>query len=233
MRPAADSYRVDDTVRVVVRARTLVVGALVVALIGAGARSLLTPGTSDSRSAPPNSPMTEGTRRPTGGRSRNASGALRAAARFVRAGQRVFDLAPDARDAALRTLAARAAADGYVAQQARQLAELDGIAARGQGPLTWHVGVLATRVDAITRHRARIEIWRLGTLSIDGLTAPIAEFATVSYELVWERGAWRIWSETQTPGPSPMPHPEAIPSSPTEWRTRLEGFVRYPGHEAL
>lgn len=209
-------------------------GALVVGLIGAGARSLLAPGAPESMSASPSTStdarITPGASRESG---RDATGAVRAAARSVRAGQRVFDLAPDARDAALRELAARAAADGYVAQQARQLAELDGIAERGQGPLTWHVGILATRVDAITRHRARIEIWRLGTLSIEGLTAPIAEFATVSYELVWERGAWRIWSETQTPGPSPMPHPEATPSSPTEWRTRLEGFVRYPGREPL
>jgi len=231
MRPAPDPHRPDHA-GVFVRARTLVVGALVLALIGAGARSLLTPGPG-SPSASPNPATNEEPRRATGRTGRDAPGAVRAAARYVRAGQRVFALAPDARDVALRRLAAHAAADGYVAQQAHQLAELDGIAARGQGPLTWHVGVLATRVDAITRQRARIEIWRLGTLSIEGLTAPIAEFATVSYELVWERGAWRIWSETQTPGPSPMPHPEATPSSPTEWRTRLEGFVRYPGREAL
>lgn len=93
--------------------------------------------------------------------------------------------------------------------------------------------MLATRLDAITRHRARVEIWRLGTLSIAGLSAPIGEFTTVAYELVWERGAWRIWSETQTPGPSPMAHPEATPSTPTQWRARLEGFVRYPSGEAL
>jgi len=51
--------------------------------------------------------------------------------------------------------------------------------------------------------------------------------------LVWERGGWRIWSETQTPGPSPMPHPEATPSTPEELQGALAGFVRYPGGEAF
>jgi len=158
---------------------------------------------------------------------------VRAAVTYVRAGQRIFDLPASERDAALAELAATSAVDGYVAQQQRYLTELDGIAARGRGPLTWHVAVLATRLDAFTAHRARVEVWRLGVLAIEGLTAPIAEYTTVSYELVWEHGAWRIWSETQTPGPSPMGHPEATPSSPQEWRARLEGFDRYPGHEPL
>ena len=151
----------------------------------------------------------------------------------MRAGQRIYDLPVDERAGALRALAAPSAADGYVAQQTRQLAELDGIAQRGQGPLTWDVAVLATRVDALTRHRARVEVWRLGVLSIAGLTAPLAEYTTVIYELVWEHGGWRIWSETQTPGPSPMPHPEATPSTPTQWQAALTGFRRYPGREPI
>lgn len=217
---------------VTVRARTLVLGVLVAGLTGAGARGLLVgqPPSSVARSSPTTERVPTD---PRAGSERDAAGAVRAAATYVRSGQHIFDLPVDQRDAALRAFAARAAADGYVAQQARQLAELDGIAERGQGALTWQVAVLATRVDAITRHRARVELWRLGVLSIGGLTAPIAEFTTVSYELVWEAGAWRIWSETQTPGPSPMPHPEATPSTPTEWRARLDGFVRYPGRELL
>ena len=68
----------------------------------------------------------------------------------MREGQRVFDLPPAGRTAALRSIAASAAADGFVADQAAQLAELDGAAQRGTGPLTWMVAVLATRMDAYT-----------------------------------------------------------------------------------
>jgi hypothetical protein len=209
------------------RLRTLVFGALVAALIGAGVRGLLVGAPSSTPAGVARVPAT----RHTGVRS--TGGALDAATSFVRDGQRVFDLPLEERGPALRELAATAAADGFVAQQMRYLAQLDGIAGRGRGALTWDVAVLATRVDAWTRHRARIEIWRLGVLSIEGLTAPLAEYTTVAYELVWERGAWRIWSETQTPGPSPMPLPESTPSSPQEWRAALTGFHRYPGGEPI
>jgi hypothetical protein len=217
-----------DRDRITLRLRTLVLGALVAGLIGAGLRGLLlspsTPPTSDTPAAAP-------ARRP--GSAHSADGAVAAAATFVRAGQRIYDLPADDRPAALRALAAPSAADGYVAQQIRQLAELDGIAQRGQGPLTWDVAVLATRVDALTHRRARVEVWRLGVLSIGGLTAPLGEYTTVVYELLWEHDGWRIWSETQTPGPSPMPHPEATPSTPTQWQAALTGFRRYPGREPI
>ncbi|MEX0664719.1 MAG: hypothetical protein WD598_08105 [Acidimicrobiia bacterium] len=212
---------------ITLRVRTLVVSVLLAGLVGAGTRGLLT--ASPVRRTRPE----VGTAARLAATQRDGRGAVRAATIYVRAGQRIFELPASERAGALRGFAASSAADGYVAAQTRQLAELDGIAQRGQGPLTWHVAVLATRIDAFTAHRARVEIWRLGVLSIEGLTAPIAEFTTVTYELVWEAGAWRIWSEAQVPGPSPMPHPEALPSTPKEWRTRLDGFDRYPGDEPV
>jgi len=214
---------------ITLRLRILVLGALVAGLIGAGLRGLVLspppPSTADAI-APGALPRHRES-------AHDAAGAVDAATTFVRQGQRIYDLAPDQRGPALRALAARSAADGYVAEQTRQLAELDGIAARGQGPLTWDVTPLATRVDAVTGSRARVEVWRLGVLSIQGLTAPLAEYTTVTYELVWQDDEWRIWSETQTPGPSPMPHPEATPSTPAEWRAALTGFARYPGREPI
>lgn len=167
------------------------------------------------------------------GRARTARGAVRAATLYVGLGQRIYDLAPSERPDALRRLAADGAADGYAAEQLRHFAELDAIAARGQGPLTWQVGPLATRVDAFTKSRARVSIWRVGVLSLDGLTAPLAEWTTVTYDLVWAHGRWAIWSESQVPGPTPMGHPEETPSSPQQWRAALEGFRRFPGGEAL
>lgn len=216
-----------DQAGVTLRARTLLLGVLVAALVGAGIRGLL----HDAPTPRTQTPASE-TRHPEQS-TRDGVSAVRAAARFVRAGQRILELAPVDRDAALGAMAAPDA-NGWVADQRRVFAELDGIAARGEGPLTWDVAVLATRLDAHTRTRARVQVWRLGVLSIRGLTAPIAEYTTVAYELVWVTGSgWRIWSETQQPGPSPMPHPEAIPATPAELATRLAGFARYPGPEPV
>ncbi len=103
------------------------------------------------------------------------------------------------------------------------------MAARGHGHVTWDVSVLATRLDAYTAPRSRVSIWRVGVLSVAGLTSPLAEWTTVTYELVWEQGDWKVWSETQTPGPTPMGHPEARLSNPDQMEAALAGFTRYPG----
>jgi hypothetical protein len=78
-----------------------------------------------------------------------------------------------------------------------------------------------------------VSVWRVGVLSVAGLTAPLAEWTTVVYELVWERGDWRIWSEAQSPGPTPRVHPVDPISTPEQLTTSLAGFTRYPGPDPL
>ena len=220
-----------DPATLQLRARTAVASVLAATLVGAGARGLLTPARPPVHAtATPSSGPGPRTDAPIpAGFARTRAGAIAAATTDIRQGQRLYEMAADARVAALRGMASRAAAGAYVAEQTQQLAELDGIAARGDGPLTWDVGVLATRLDAYTPSRALVTVWRVGILSITGLTAPLAEWTTDAYELVWERGDWRIWSETQTPGPTPLGHPSETPSTPEQLRTALAGFTRYPG----
>jgi len=214
-----------------VRPRTVLVACLVAALLGAGARGAVAaraPALARVARVGTVGPRAEVDGLPAGF-ARSRDGAVAAATTYVRDGQRLVDL-PDAdRIVALRSIASRASTDAYLAQARAELAELDGIAARGQGPLTWDVAVLATRTDAYTDQRAQVAVWRVGILSIGGLTAPLAEWTTVVYDLVWERDDWRIWSETQTAGPTPMGHPDEPPSTPDQLRTDLAGFTRYPG----
>ena len=218
-------------------ARTLVVGALVLLLAGAALHaSLAHPATvTQTKPAPRSTSAGPNVERDglLAGFTHNQAGALTAATTYVREGQRVFDLPPAGRTAALRSIAASAAADGFVADQAAQLAELDGAAQRGTGPLTWMVAVLATRMDAYTPERARVSLWRVGILSVDGMTSPLAEWTTVDYELVWEAGDWRIWSETQVPGPTPLGDPNQTLTSPSQWRAELNGYSRFPGADPL
>ncbi len=101
----------------------------------------------------------------------------------------------------------------------------------GRGPSRGTSGCSPHALDAYTSSRALVTVWRVGILSISGLTAPLAEWTTDAYELVWERGDWRIWSETQTPGPTPLAHPSETPSTPEQLRTALAGFTRYPGSD--
>ncbi len=222
---------------VTLRPRTLLMGFVVAMLFGAAAHGLLvgTPSNSSSKVAANSSAPGPSLERAglLVGFAHTRAGAIAAATTYVREGQRLFDLPSPQRDAALRSIAASAAADGVLGEQARQLNELGGIAQRGQGPLTWMVTVLATRLDAYTPARARVSLWRVGILSVSGLMAPLAEWTTVDYELVWERGDWRLWSETQVPGPSPIADPNQTPTTPNQWRTALSGFARFPGQDPV
>jgi hypothetical protein len=218
---------------VAVRPRALAAAVLGAALVGAGARGLVTPSdrprpaAGTTSTASPAGPVT------ATAFARTRGGAVAAATSDVRQGQRLLGLPTDERVTALQAMASDAAAPAYVAEQTQQLSNLDGVAARGRGPLTWDVSVLAWRLDAYTPERARVSVWRVGVLSVAGLTAPLAEWTTVVYELVWERREWRIWSESQSPGPTPLGHPSEPPSTPEQLRTALAGFTRYPGPDPL
>jgi hypothetical protein len=222
---------------VTLRARTLAVALAATALTGMGARGLLASPPTTPRSSAIPAARTPGPRSTTAGLptgfAPTEAGAVAAAATYLRQGQRLLDRSTADRLAALRAIASSAAANGYPTQVSAELAELDGIAARGQGHLTWAVSVLATRVDAYRAGRARVSIWRVGVLSVTGLVAPLAEWTTVDDELVWERGDWKVWAETQTPGPTPAPHPDARPSTPGQLQAALAGFTRYPGPDPL
>jgi hypothetical protein len=222
---------------VTLRTRTLAVALAATAITGMGARGLITSPAPTSRTTAATRTTATGPRSTTAGMptgfARNASGAVAAATAYLRQGQHIFDRMPADRTTALDAIASRAGATGYLAQVSAELDELDGIAARGQGHLTWDVSVLATRVDAYSAQRARISIWRVGVLSVTGLVAPLAEWTTVGDELVWERGDWKIWAETQTPGPTPAGHPDARPSTPMELQAALAGFTRFPGPDPL
>ena len=219
---------------VTLRARTLVLGVVVAVLVGAAGHGLLTgtPARSSTRVAAAGSVAVGPTGERDGllvGFAHTRAGAITAAATYVREGQRLFDLPAGERDTALRSIAADGAANGVVGEQQAQLAELDGVAQRGQGPLTWMVSVLATRLDAYTPGRAEVSLWRVGILSINGLMAPLAEWTTVDDELVWEHGDWRLWSETQVPGPAPIQDPNQIPTSPEPMVGGAERLCPVPG----
>jgi hypothetical protein len=221
---------------VTLRTRTLVLALAGTAITGIGARGLVSPPT-PPRTTVATAATTPGPRSTTAGMptgfAHNKPGAIAAATSYVRQGQHLFDLPTADRIPAVHAIASLDGANGYVAHVSAELAELDGIAARGQGHLTWDVSVLATRVGAYNAQRARISIWRVGVLSVTGLVAPLAEWTTVDDELVWERGDWKVWAETQTPGPTPAGHPDARPSTPTELQAALAGYTRYPGLDPL
>ena len=57
------------------------------------------------------------------------------------------------------------------------------------------------------------------------MAPPQAGWAISVFELVWERGDWKVWSETITPGPAPIPDASAAPATSEQLAGALTGFV--------
>lgn len=152
-------------------------------------------------------------------------GARAAGVAYVLAGQRLLALPPTRVGDAIRAITASASADAQVADTDQQLRRLREVLAEGTGPIRYLQAVLATRVDAYTPERARISVWNVGVLSRSGAAQPQAGWNVSTFELVWERGDWRIWSETITPGPAPALNAGAAPASHEQLDRALNGFT--------
>jgi hypothetical protein len=152
------------------------------------------------------------------------AGATAAATAYVLTGQRLLELTPTEVSGAIATMTASASTSGQVADAQRQLSELRAVLSDGRGPIRYAQAVLAVRMDAYAPERARVSVWSVGVLSRQGVAAPQAGWTTSTFELVWERGDWKTWSETITPGPAPALNAGAAPATSEELEQQLSGF---------
>jgi len=161
------------------------------------------------------------------GFARTEAGAVAAAAAFVTTGQAQIDMDPLAAADSVRQMAAGATAATQVAQLLAGLDELRRTLGPGTGPITYRQAALAWRVEGFTPARARVAVWHVGVLSRQQVAPPQAGWATSTFDLVWERGDWRVWSETTTPGPVPIADDSAPPATSTELAAALDGFAPF------
>lgn len=161
------------------------------------------------------------------GFARTEDGAVAAAASFVCTGQALLDMDPMSAEDALRQLSAEASADELVRQHLTQLGEAREVLAEGSGPIVFRQGAVAWRVDAYDDERARVAIWSVGVLSRDGVAPPQAGWSTSVVDLVWERGDWRVWGETITPGPTPIVDDSDAPATSPRLLSALDGFTDF------
>lgn len=60
-------------------------------------------------------------------------------------------------------------------------------------------------VAAYDDQRARVEVWSLGVVLIEGRTDATEVWSTNTVELTWAEGTWRVWAWSRRPGPVPAP----------------------------
>jgi hypothetical protein len=186
-----------------------------------------------TRAAPPTATRSAGSSGagPTGnvagvpvGFAHSRDGARAAAANYVTTGQAMLDADPLGAGDAVRAMAATSTADAQANEMVRRLAALRVKLATGTGPVRYWQAVLATRVESYQRTRARVVVWSVGVLSRRDVAAPQAGWSTSTFDLVWERGDWKVTSERISSGPTPMLNLGAHPSTPDHFQVALRGF---------
>lgn len=93
------------------------------------------------------------------------------------------------------------------AASARQLHELMGdLGPAGLVPaeLLWSELPLTARVVDATTHRVRVEVWTVLVVGAPGVGVPRQAWRTVTVQLAWQRGDWRIDRWSSKPGPTPV-----------------------------
>ena len=161
------------------------------------------------------------------GFARTPDGAVAAAAAFVTTGQALLDMDPLAVEKAVRQMAAAATADAQVDDLLGRLAAVRDTLAPGTGPVAYRQAAVSWRLAGFTPDRARVAVWNVGVLSRDGVAPPQAGWAVSTFDLVWERGDWRVWGETVAPGPAPLPDDSAPPATSAELSAALAGFADF------
>ena len=87
-----------------------------------------------------------------------------------------------------------------------QLAELSAeLGDAGVSPtgLVWSEMPLTARIVSADDRRAVVEVWAVLVVGVPGVGAPRQAWRTVTVELAWERGDWRIDGWDTRPGPTP------------------------------
>jgi hypothetical protein len=130
-------------------------------------------------------------------------------------------------EAAVRAMAAEDSAAALLADTMSRLEAARSALAGSDAPIDYHQAVLSVRVDGYSPERARVSVWSVGVLSREGVAPPQAGWSISTFDLVWERGDWKIAAESIVPGPAPITNAAAPPATSAQLRQRLAGFAPY------
>ena len=153
----------------------------------------------------------------------DAAGATAAAVSFTRLNQALVQMDEAAVVAAWLAISAAASAEALVADVRTRLGQIR--RTWPAGTLTYRVAPLAARAVEEGPDHATVDVWYVGVVA--GRNLPTyEEWVTDTYDLVWERGDWRVAAFTDAPGPRPEPGAQEPASAP-----EIEGFLA--GFEAV
>lgn len=179
-------------------------------------------------------PASPGPRRTEGdvpvGFARTEGGAVAAATTYLSTLHGLALGEASAREKAVRRMAAAAAPD-IVDQTLAGMAFLDGVVDEARATLPSARAFLrevpvAYDLSRFDPARARVEVWSVGVVLIEGRTQATEVWSTNTVELAWEQGDWRLWSWARVPGPVPAASLDP-PTDPAEVLAAINGWEGY------
>lgn len=190
----------------------------------------------EAEAVAPTRPVAPGTPVPTGeaagmpvGFAPGEHGAIVAAVAYATAPQSWLYFTDDEIRAAIDQIATPAAvprlADDIVAEVAIAREQLGA----SSGRVWWLVRPLAWEVEFHDDNEARVSVWVVTVLSAAEVAAPQSEWMTVTLDLAWVDGDWRVDAVRDAPGPTPIIGPNDRPWDAEPFDETLSGFTRMDG----
>lgn len=160
------------------------------------------------------------------GFAHSEAGARAAAITYATASQRWMYFDDDGVDGAVRAIASSAASARLIVEVGDEVrAAREGLSGSA-GRVWWIVRPLATRIESHRRDAARVSVWVVSVLSAADVAMPQSDWRTLTLELVWEEGDWRVDAIRDSAGPTPMLGPRDRPWPPELLDESLDGFIR-------
>lgn len=160
------------------------------------------------------------------GFSHDEGGAVAAAVSYAAAPQVWLYLSDDQVADTAGAVTAERARDELVPRLVEDARLLRTEVTRAEGTVWFVVSPLATKVESYTVSRAVVRVWLVRVLSADGVAVPQSGWQTVTLDLDWERGDWRIAGVAESEGPTPQLESGLQPWAADYLGSELAGFRR-------
>lgn len=156
-------------------------------------------------------------------------GAVAAAIAYATASQRWLYFTDTEIEAAVTQIATPVAAPRLVEDVLTDVSMARDQLAKSEGPVWWIVRPLAWKVERFRESEARVSVWTVTVLSAAGVASPQSEFVTVTLDLSWLDGDWRVDGSADSAGPTPITGPQDQPWDAEPFDQALDGFTRVDG----
>lgn len=163
------------------------------------------------------------------GFAHDESGATAAAIAYATAPQRWLYFTDAQITAAVDEIATPAAAPRLAEEVVSDVSSARNQLGESPGRVWWLVRPLAWRVDRFHPDNAAVSVWTVTVLSAEEVAAPQCEWVTVTLELAWVDGDWRVDGIRDAPGPTPLAGPGDQPWDAVPFDQALAGFNRMDG----